>query len=104
MLICWRMQRSEVNLITCVYRRAYLCLTLYKPGVEVAIELVKCLCESLLCFLIGFHDYCLEIDWEAVPTHTHTTVERSSHRSHMQGIAPEDRLCEYSQSFQVDPG
>lgn len=44
-----------------------------------AIELVKCLCESLLCFLIGLHDYCLEIDWEAVPIYTHTPQVRGAH-------------------------
>ena len=50
---------------------AYLSLTLDEAGVKMAVELVECLCQFLLCLLVGFHDHSLEVDWETVPTHTH---------------------------------
>ena len=37
-----------------------------------AIQLVKCLCEPLLCLLVRLHDNCLEVHWQAVPAHAHT--------------------------------
>ena len=44
----------------------YICLTLNKPDVQMAIQVLERVCEFLVRFFVGFHDHCLEIHWKTV--------------------------------------
>ena len=43
-----------------------------------AIQMVQSISEFLLSLFVRFHNYCLEVDGEAVPAHDHHIVTRTT--------------------------